>query len=201
MLTHLSQELTSPILTVVSPWYFTGCFPLAFLEGYYLSSSPEMTSLCLDPMTWDPSIPSKRVASFSSTLFQSCWRYSNILFFFFFSSATLLLSTSFLAFVSASFLIFWAACLAQHNFTASSSWIRSHCSSLCLHYIFCHCFSSTSVLFCEMSEEVERYDSIKAKAKTFLFCLCIVDLSTIMKFSDKFNRTLNKLNRTSKAQF
>jgi len=47
----------------------------------------------------------------------------------------------------------------------------------------------------------ERYDDIEAKAKTFLFCLYIVDLDTIMEFLDKFNRTLNKLNRTLKAQF
>jgi len=46
-----------------------------------------------------------------------------------------------------------------------------------------------------------RYDGTKAKAKTFLFHLCIVDLDTITGFSNKFNRNLNKLNRTSKAQF
>ena len=33
----------------------------------------------------------------------------------------------------------------------------------------------------------------------FFFCLCIVDLGTIMGFLDNSNRTLNKLNRTSKA--
>jgi len=44
-----------------------------------------------------------------------------------------------------------------------------------------------------------RHDNTKAKAKTFLFHLCIVNLDTIMGFLDKFNRTLNKLNRTSKT--
>ena len=39
----------------------------------------------------------------------------------------------------------------------------------------------------------------KQEQKTF-FHLCIVDLGTIMGFSDKPNRFLNKLNRTSKAQ-
>jgi len=44
-----------------------------------------------------------------------------------------------------------------------------------------------------------RYDDIEEKAKSFLFCLYIVDLGTIIEFSDKFNRTLNKLNKTLKA--
>jgi len=39
-----------------------------------------------------------------------------------------------------------------------------------------------------------RHDDIEEKAKIFLFHLCIVDLSTIIGFMDK-------LNRTSKAQF
>jgi len=39
-----------------------------------------------------------------------------------------------------------------------------------------------------------KHDNIEAKAKTFLFYLYIVDLSTITGFLDKFNRTL-------KAQF
>jgi len=39
-----------------------------------------------------------------------------------------------------------------------------------------------------------RHDDAEEKVKTFLFCLCIVDLGTIMGFLDKFNRTL-------KAQF
>ena len=34
-----------------------------------------------------------------------------------------------------------------------------------------------------------RHDDTKAKAKTFLFYLCIVNLDTIMEFLDKFNRT------------
>ena len=46
-----------------------------------------------------------------------------------------------------------------------------------------------------------RYNDAEEKAKSFLFHLCIVNLYTIMEFSDKFNRTLNKLNRTLKAQF
>jgi len=32
------------------------------------------------------------------------------------------------------------------------------------------------------------------------FCLCIVNLGAITGFLDKFNRTSNKLNRTSKVQ-
>ena len=46
----------------------------------------------------------------------------------------------------------------------------------------------------------ERYNNAEEKTKSFLFCLCIVDLGIIMRFSDKFNRTSNKLNKTLKAQ-
>ena len=55
------------------------CFPLAFLEGHCPSSSPAVTFLCLNPMTWNPSAPSNRAASSSSTSSRSCWRYSTIL--------------------------------------------------------------------------------------------------------------------------
>jgi len=107
------------------------------------------TFLHLDPTIWDLSMPSKRVASSDSTLSQSYWKYSNILFFFFFFFFfTILLFLAFsLTLASTSFLVFWATCSAQCDFTASSNWIRSCCCSLCLHYIFCHCFLSTSTLF------------------------------------------------------
>ena len=91
MLTHLSQGLAPPILTVVPLQYFPCCFSLAFLEGYCPSSSLVIISLHLDPMTWDLSAFFKRVASFFSILSQSHWRYSTILFFF---STTLYLSVS-----------------------------------------------------------------------------------------------------------
>ena len=35
----------------------------------------------------------------------------------------------------------------------------------------------------------ERHDDTEAKIKTFLFHLYIVDLGTIIGFSDKFNKT------------
>ena len=35
----------------------------------------------------------------------------------------------------------------------------------------------------------EKHDDTEAKMKTFLFHLCIVDLDTIIEFSDKFNKT------------
>ena len=57
------------------------------------------------------------------------------------------------------------------------------------------------MLFCEISEGVGEDMMIqKQEQKNFLFCLCIIDLGTIMGFSDKLNRTPNKLNRTLKAQ-
>jgi len=43
--------------------------------------------------------------------------------------------------------------------------------------------------------------TIQKQEQKLLFHLYIVDLGTIMGFSDKPNRTSNKLNRTSKAQF
>jgi len=41
----------------------------------------------------------------------------------------------------------------------------------------------------------------KQEWKTSFFCLCIVNLGTITGFSDELNKTLNKLNKTLKAQF
>ena len=88
--THLLQELISSILTVAPLQYFSGCFPLAFLESYCPFLSLEVTSLCLDFTTWNLSVPSNKAASSTSTSFQSCWRYSNY-FFFFFSSTSFFL--------------------------------------------------------------------------------------------------------------
>jgi len=50
-------------------------------------------------------------------------------------------------------------------------------------------------------ENREIYDDVEEKAKSFFFCLYIVDLDTITEFLDKFNKTLNKLNKISKTQF
>ena len=102
VLTHLSQRLAPPIFTAAPPWYFTGCFPLAFLEGRCLFSSPAATSLCLDPVIQDLSAPSKRVASSSSILSQSHQIYFN----FSFSSAILCFSASSLALASTLLLVF-----------------------------------------------------------------------------------------------
>ena len=151
-LTYLSQGLVLPIFTMAPPQYFPGCFSLAFLEGHYPFSFPAATSLNLDPTIWDPSTSSNRVASFSSTLSWSHWRYSIVLLFLFSSSATLCLSAFSQVFSSTSLLAFWATCSARHNFATSSSWTRSCYSSSCLCYISCHCFSRILALFCEMSE-------------------------------------------------
>ena len=153
----------TPILTAAPLWYFSCYLSLAFFEGHCPSLSLAVIFLCLDPVTWDSSAPSKRVAFFSSTSSWSHWRYSNVLFFFFFSSAILYLLAFSLAFFSTSFLAFWAMCSAQHNFTASSSWSRSYCYSLCLH-----CISRISVLFCEILEGVGEDMIIqKQEQKTF----------------------------------
>ena len=42
--------------------------------------------------------------------------------------------------------------------------------------------------------------TVQEQEKKLFFHLYIVDLGTIMGFLDKPNRTLNKLNRTSKSQ-
>ena len=144
--------VSTPHLHCGTPQYFSSCFPLAFLEGRCTSSSLAATSLHLDPMTMNPSAPSNRAASSSSTSSWSRWRYSSVLFFLFFSSATLCLSASFQAFSFASLLAFSAVCSAQHNFATSSSWVRSCCSSSCLYCISCCCFSKISVSFCKISE-------------------------------------------------
>ena len=156
VLTHLSQGLVPPIFAVAPPRYFSGCLPLAFLEGCCPSLSLAVTFLHLDPMTWNPSAPSNRAVSSSSTLSWSHWRYSIVLLFLSSSSATLCLSASFQAFSSAFLLAFWATRSAWHNFTTSFSWTKGHCSSLCLYCISCHCFSRISVLFCEMLEWAEE---------------------------------------------
>ena len=177
-------------------------FPLAFLKGCCPFSSPAVTFLHLDPMIWDPSALSNRAASSSSTLFQSRWRYSIILFFFFFSSATLYLLVSSLALASTFLLAFWATCSAQRASAVFYSQRRDCSSSSCYCCISWCCFLSISASSCEMSKEVGKDIMIwkQSKKKNFLFCLCIVNLGTIMGFSDKPNRTSNQLNKTSKAQ-
>jgi len=87
------------------PQYFPSCFPLAFLEGHCLSSSLKVTSLCLDPITWNLSVLSNKAASSTSTLSRSCWRYSNYFFFFFSSASLYFLAFSFVL-ASASLLAF-----------------------------------------------------------------------------------------------
>jgi len=51
-----------------------------------------------------------------------------------------------------------------------------------------------SVVLRNVREGRKRYDNTETRVKNFFFYLCIVDLGTIM-------RLLDKLNRTSKAQF
>ena len=58
-----------------------------------------------------------------------------------------------------------------------------------------------SIVLRNIGEGGRRHDDTETRAKNFFFRLCIVNLGTITGFSDKPNRTLNKLNRTSKAQF
>ena len=65
--THLLQRSILPILTAASLQYFIGCFPLVFLESCYLFLFPEMTFLCLDPVAWKLSAPTKKVVLFANT--------------------------------------------------------------------------------------------------------------------------------------
>ena len=61
-------------------------------------------------------------------------------------------------------------------------------------------FKHVGVILGNIRGDGRRHDDTKAKVESFLFHLYIVDLDTIMEFLDKFNRILNKLNRTSGAQ-
>jgi len=66
-------------------------------------------------------------------------------------------------------------CSARYNLTASSSWSRSCCYSLCLHYISCRCFSRILVLFCEILEWAGEDIIIqKQEQKNFLFCYILL---------------------------
>ena len=177
--------LKPPILTAAPPWYF----PLAFLEGHCPSLSLAVTSLYLDPTTWDPSAPSNKVASFSSTLSQSHWRYS-IVFFFLSSSST----TLFLGFglhFSPSFLSRTLCTTGLHYLLQLKEglllllMLSLHLTALLLKHF--------SIVLGNVRVGRRRHGNTEIRAKNFSFHLCIVDLSTIMGF-------LAKLNRTSKAQ-
>ena len=180
--THLSQRLALFILTVVPLLYFSSCFPLAFLKGHCPFLSLEVTSLCLDPVTWDPSVLSNKVASSASILFWSCWRYSN--HFFFFSSSTSFYLSSCL--LSCMFHMTDLCCCLQMN--------QELLFLVPLLYLMVLFFKHFSIVLGNIGGGRGRHDDIEEKAKGFLFHLCIVDLSTIIGF-------LDKLNRTSKAQF
>ena len=176
--------LTPSILTAVFPHYLPGCFPLAFLEVHHpILSSEEIVliSLCLDPIVWESLATSKRVAFSTNTLFQSCWRYSNHFFLFSFSTSLLFLAV-FLTLVFTTFLAFWAACSIWQASAASSKWVWSYCSSLCLLCISHHCSSSISASYCEISERIGEDMVIQKKTKNFLVGLYIVDLGTITEF-------------------
>ena len=59
-----------------------------------------------------------------------------------------------------------------------------------LPYFLLLFFKYFSIVLGNVGESRGRHDNTKVKAKTFLFCLCIIDLDTIMEFLDKLNRTL-----------
>ena len=103
--------------------------------------------------------------------------------FFFFSCISLLFLAFSLVLASAAFLTFWAAYSMQQASATFSNWARSCCSSLCLLCISHYCSLSILVSFWEISERI-REDMViqKKRQKTFLFCLYIVDLGTIMGF-------------------
>ena len=169
--------------------YFSSYFPLVFLEGCCLSSSLETTSLYLDPMIWDPSVSSNKTLFSTSTLSWSCWRYSNC-FFFFSSSTSLCFSPCLLSHI---FHTIGLCCLLQ----MTQKLLLLLVPSLYFTTLF---FEHFSIVLENIRENREIYDDVEEKAKSFLFCLYIVDLDTITEFLDKFNKTLNKLNKISKTQ-
>ena len=184
--THTSlAEVSTPILTAAPLRYFSSCFPLVFLEGHCSSSSPAVTSLCLDPMTWDPSAPSNRAASSFSNSSQSRWRYSIVLFFFFSSSATLFLGFGLRfspGFLSCMLCMMGFCCLLQLKEGLLLLLMPLlHLMALLLEHL--------SVILWNVGRGRGRHNDMET-AKNFLFCLCIVDLGTITGFLDKPNRTL-----------
>jgi len=46
-----------------------------------------------------------------------------------------------------------------------------------------------SIVLRNVREGGKRHNDTETRAKNFLFCLCIVDLGTIIRFLDKPNRT------------
>ena len=59
---------------------------------------------------------------------------------------------------------------------------------LLLHFIAL-LFEHFSIILRNVRESRERHDDTEEKMKSFLFCLYIVYLDTIIEFLDKFNRT------------
>ena len=51
-------------------------------------------------------------------------------------------------------------------------------------------FEYFNIVLGDVGKNERRYGNIEEKVETFLFCLYIIDLSTITEFSDKFNRSL-----------
>ena len=200
--THISLTGVSTLhlhcgTSMVLPWLL----PSSLLGGPLPLLISSSNFFALRSYDLNPSAPSNRVASSSSTSSQSRWRYSTILLFLSSSSATLCLLASSRAFSSASLFAFWATCSAQCNLTTFSSWSRSCCSFLCLHYISCCYFSRISALFYEISEWAEEDMMIqKQEQQTFFSVYVLLIQVPSWNFLGKPNRTLNKLNRTSKAQ-
>jgi len=65
---------------------------------------------------------------------------------------------------------------------ASSKYVWSHCSSLCLCYISVLLFKHFGIILENIGEDRERHGDIEEKAKTSLFCLYIVNLGTVTGF-------------------
>ena len=59
---------------------------------------------------------------------------------------------------------------------------------LLLHFMVL-LFEHFSIVLRNVRESRERHDDTKEKMKSFLSCLCIVDLGTITGFLEKFNKT------------
>ena len=178
----------------MSLWYFSGCFPLAFLGGCCFSLSLKLISLHLDPVIWDPSAPSKRAASFASTLFQSCQMYSNC--FFFFSSSASLYFFSFLPYLnlclSPCFLSYMFYTIGLHCFFQTNQ--EPLLFLILLLYLIALFFKHINIMLRNIREGRGRYKDTEEKAKKLFLSVYI-----LLTWAPSWDSS-DKLNRTSKAQ-
>ena len=147
-----------------------------------------MISFHLALTTWEVSAASKRAMFSTKTLFWNFFKYSSYFFFFFLPKSLLLILLSYLDlsnlshFLSSSLNIVGLYCLFQIDLKSLLFFV----SSL---YFLALLFKYFGVSLINISWQRRKHNDIE-KSQKFSSYLYIVDLSTIIDFSNKFNRTL-----------